>query len=253
MTLSFASVLGARFQDLASRALEPVEVAILDTGVDATHPELAGRVAASLAVEMIDGKPEVREHAPVENADVYGHGTAVASIVARLAPNARIVDVRILGPDNSGSGAALVAGLQAAVARRCRVINMSLAAQAKFADQLHVLCETAYRQNQIVVAAKRNMPLVDNGFPAEFSSCISVDREKFASSFRVHYRGDDPIEYAAHGEDVEVAAAGGGFTTKTGTSFATPAVSAVCALLVGADPSLRPFEVKTLLKAAGDR
>src|SRR5439155_11747960 len=140
--------LGARFQDLASRALEPVEVAILDTGVDATHPELAGRVAASLAVEMIDGKPEVREHAPVENADVYGHGTAVASIVARLAPNARIVDVRILGPDNSGSGAALVAGLQAAVARRCRVINMSLAAQAKFADQLHVLCETAYRQNQ---------------------------------------------------------------------------------------------------------
>ena len=52
----------------------------------------------------------------------------------------------------------------------------------------------------------------------------------------------------APSDEVTVAAAGGGYTTKTGTSFATPAVCGLCALLVGAFPDLRPFELKTLLK-----
>jgi len=195
----------------------------------------------------------VEETVP-ENADVYGHGTAVSSIIAGLAPNTRIMDIRVLDDNNVGTGEALLAGFRFAVEQKARVINMSLAARAKFAAPLHSLCETAYRQNQIVVAARRNMPLVgDDGFPAELSSCIGVDIGKFPSLFIIKFLGDQPIEFVAHGEEVKVAAAGGGYTTMTGTSFATPVVSGLCALLVGAWPDLHPFDVKSLLRAFSKR
>jgi subtilisin len=76
-----------------------------------------------------------------------------------------------------------------------------------------------------------------------------VDIGKFRSQFHVLFRYGHAIEFAAHGEQVVVAAAGGGKTTMTGASFATPAVSGLCALLVGAYPDPRPFGVKSLLRA----
>jgi subtilisin family serine protease len=182
------------------------------------------------------------------NNDAFGHGTAVAGIIAAIAPNARLLDIRVLDAHCQGSGPALLAGLEQAVASGARLINLSLACVAEFAPQLHELCERAYRRNQIVVAAKRNTPLADNGFPAEFSSCISVDIADFPSPYTLEFLDPPPIEFAARGENVRVPAAGGGYTHRTGTSFATPAVAGLCALLIGAYPGLRLFELKTLLK-----
>jgi subtilisin family serine protease len=232
---------------LATGPLQPVEVAVIDSGIDASHPDLAGKVVAAFRAELSGGKVSVRELEPGQNNDTFGHGTGVASIIARIAPNARLVDIRVLGAQQSGGGM-LLEGLRTAVTRRCPVINMSLAATSNMAQALFGMCEMAYRQGQVVVASKRNMPLVDNGFPAEFSSCVGVDCSRLPSEFQVHYRSGEAIEFVGHGEEVVVAAPGGGYTTKTGTSFATPAVSALCALLLGAFPELRPFELKTLLK-----
>jgi subtilisin family serine protease len=236
-------------QELASRELAPVEVAVVDSGVDATHPDLAGRVVRAYRAEVVGDEATLTEQPVGENLDAYGHGTAVASIVARVAPNARIVDIRVLNPGNVGAGKALLRGFEHAVESQIRVVNLSLAATATFASALHALCERAYRANQVIVAAKRNMPLADNGFPAELSSCISVDIGRVAHALEVQYREDHPIEFAGYGENVPCAAAGGGYTTMTGTSFASPAVSGLCALLVGAYPSLRPFDLKSLLRA----
>jgi len=238
-----------RLQDLAAAALQSVEVAVLDSGLDASHPDLAGRVVSAHRVDTVDGRPTVVDVPLGTNNDAYGHGTGVGSIIARIAPNARLVDIRVLGQDNRGSGVALVEGLRFAVGRGSRLVNMSLAASASFAQSIFSLCERAYYRNQILVASKRNMPLTDLGFPAEFSSCISVDNEPLPSPLALLYRPDTQIEYAADGEGVVVAAPGGQYTTVTGTSFATPAVTGLCALIVGAHPDLRPFEVKALLKA----
>ena len=236
-----------QLDSLATAELRPVEVAVVDSGIDASHPDLKGKVVAAYRAEQGEGRVAVREVPLGTNNDTFGHGTGVASIIARIAPNARLVDLRVLGAQHSAGGL-LLEGMRSAVARRCPVINMSLAATANMAHSLFGMCELAYRQGQVVVASKRNMPLVDNGFPAEFSSCIGVDSSRLSSEFHVRYRSGDPIEFVAHGEEVLVAAPGGGYTTKTGTSFATPAVSAMCALLLGAWPELRPFEIKTLLK-----
>ena len=233
--MDLRAALELNLRALGERPLAPVVVSVVDSGVDGTHPELRGRVAAALRVQDGPEGPIARAQSPDAGNDVYGHGTAVAGIVAAVAPNARIHDIRVLDERNQATGEA-------------RVINLSLACRARFAPELHQLCERAYRRNQVVVAAKRNMPLVDQGFPAELSACISVDRERYASPFDLGYRPTPPIEFVGRGVDVPAPAPGGGFQVVTGTSFATPAVSGLCALLLGIAPELRPFEVKAVLK-----
>src|SRR4029077_16557860 len=88
---------------IRKRSMEPVSVAVLDSGIDATHAELAGRIAGAYAVELdADERTVVRELPANANNDVFGHGTSVAGIIAAIAPNARIYDVRILSDRNIG-------------------------------------------------------------------------------------------------------------------------------------------------------
>ena len=250
MASPIREALAERLDALQARALAPVKVAILDSGIDATHPDLAGFVERAFAAEMVEGKCTITPQEVPHNHDAFGHGTAVASIIAKLAKNAKLTDYRVLGKDNTGAGEALITSLKHAIDEGYPIINMSLAAKADFGPRLQPLCDAAYRKGQIIVAAKRNMPLVDLGYPAELTpSVISVERDKFPSQLFVRYQPANPIEFVGHGEDVVVAAPGGGYTTKTGTSFATPAVSGIIAVLLGAFPGLRPFEVKTLLRA----
>ena len=251
--LALESALLSALEKLGQQELAPIEVAVLDSGIDATHPDLVGRVSAAYEVDLFDEQPVVIEIPPDTNHDTLGHGTAVAGIIARIAPNARLVDIKVLGSGRVGAGAAMLAGMEKALERRSKVINISLAATSKFAQKLWTQCETAYQQKQIVVAARRNMPLQDEGFPAEFSSTISVDRESLPDQFSIRYREDHLIEYAAHGVNVRVPAPGGGYSTMTGTSFATPTVSGQIALLLGAWPDLCTFELKTILKAHSHR
>jgi len=238
-----------RVEKLREQPLAPVDVAVLDSGVDATHPDLTSHVVKAYAAVTEDDGVSIVEQSLPGNHDDYGHGTAVASIIAGIAANARMSDYRVLGTDNTGAGEALVASLKHAVDVGVRVINMSLAATSAFGGKLETLCDRAYRRGQIVVAAKRNMPLSDLGFPAELTSVVSVDRAKFSSRLALRYIPDSIIEFVGHGDDVVVAAPGGGYTTKNGTSFATPAVAGIVAVLLGAYPDLRPFEVKAILRA----
>lgn len=233
---------------LHRRRLAPVQVAVVDSGVDATHPDLRQRVTEAWKMAPRGDACHAVRVPRGRNNDVFSHGTAVAAIITAIAPNARVTDIRVLDERCQGRGSVLVAGFRHAVASGARLINLSLACVADYARELHEICEQAYRRNQIVVAAKRNMPLADNGFPAEFSSCISVDARDFPSPYVIEFLDPPPIEFAARGESIVAPAAGGGYTTMTGTSFATPTVTGLCALLVGAYPDLKLFELKTLLK-----
>jgi subtilisin family serine protease len=237
------------FEELAKGSLASVTVGVLDSGIDGSHPDLQGRVQKTMILESDDsGAVTARDGDPSENNDLYGHGTGVASIIARIAPNTRFIDFRVLGGNNRGSGEALVEGFEWAVRSDAILLNMSLAANEKYVPRMNTLCEDAYRRGITIVAARRNMPLQDEGFPAALIPCVGVDNEGKGPEARWHYR-NDVIEYAAYGVDVPVAAHGGGYTTMTGTSFATPILCGFVALLLGAYPGLRPFEVKAILKA----
>jgi subtilisin len=232
-----------------SRPLEPVDVAVLDSGIDATHAELSGRILESYAVETVEGEPQWREVAgPCDN-DVFGHGTAVAGIIAALAPNARIIDVRILGPNGEGSAACFLRALHEVVRRNWKVVNLSLALPQRFASDVRPLCEAAWHQGQILVSAKRNVPRPDLGLPAEFATSISVDTDQFEDPRAFRFQPGEVIEFVARGEAVTVAAKGGGYTTRSGTSLATPVMSGLCAVLLGGFPGLLTFEVRSVLKS----
>jgi subtilisin family serine protease len=221
---------------------------VVDSGIDASHPDLKDRVAASFCVEPGENGPEWREVPLGSNNDVFGHGTSVGGTIARIAPNARLIDIRVLGTMNSGTAACFVRGLKEAVQRKWPVLNLSLALSAKFAAEARPLCETAWHQGQVIVSAKRNMPVDDLGLPAEFATSISVDTAALPDSRYIRFVPGNIIEFVALGENVTVPVPGGGYTTVSGTSLATPVISGLCAVMLGAFPGLLPFEVRSVLK-----
>ena len=77
-----------------------VTVAIIDSGLEVSHPALQGRVVQSVAVEMVDGEPKV---VPDDGADLFGHATACGGIILGLAPQAELVSIRVLGADLRGT------------------------------------------------------------------------------------------------------------------------------------------------------
>lgn len=243
------AALSSPLESLAEGTLDPVIVAVIDSGVDATHPALRHRVSAAFATTTDqDHRWTLQPCALPACNDRFGHGTSVAGLIAATAPNASLIDIGVLDEKNLGAGEALLEALRYAIESEAKLINMSLAAKAKFAPDLNRLCEAAYRAGKIVVAAKRNQTLFDFGFPAEFSSCVSVDIAVAGGFLGLKYLGSTPIEFAAQGVDLVAPAPGDLYTRVTGTSFATPIVSGICALLLGRYPHLTVFEIKALLK-----
>jgi subtilisin len=249
----FEQALQADIYELRKTPLEDVEVALLDTGVDATHQDLASSVVESVEIVSARGRYHERSHpAPTRN-DSSGHGTAVASVIARLAPNARITDLRIAENEGGGRGEAVLAGLRGAWERRVRVINVSLACERRFLAPLIELCEAAYFRNQVVVAAELNDPALEKGLPAELSNCIGVTCDRSAHSRVLRFRKNHRIEFSAFGREVAVAVPGNSYGVRSGTSLAAGTVTGLCTLLLGAFPDLTPFEVKTVLRTMASR
>jgi subtilisin len=220
-----------------------IRVAILDSGVDGRHPELAGRIAGQF--DVVEGQGRIRcEAAPT--ADLIGHGTACAGIVAALAPEAEITSIRVFGAEARTSTEALAAALGFALDRGFDVINMSLGTTSAAGQmRLTALADRAFYEGRIVVAAANNFGHV--AYPAHLSSVIAVGMEGFSEPERLRYLWDEPIEVGARGVYVEAPALGGGTQLFTGTSFACPHVSGIVARLVGAFPGLSAFEARLLL------
>jgi subtilisin family serine protease len=220
-----------------------VRVCILDSGVEFGHP-LVGEVAGAVAISVTDDGETVAE--PDEEGDLCGHGTACAGVVRSLAPEAEIYSVRVLGAGFRGSGRTLLAGLRWAVDQGYDIVNMSLSTtKRQFGEVLHDVADRAYFAGSILVASAHNMPV--ESFPWRFSSVISVGSHEEEDPLVYYANPDPPVEFFARGVDVDVAWLGGGTIRATGNSFATPAISAVAALIRSKHPTLTPFQLKTVL------
>jgi subtilisin family serine protease len=226
-----------------------VRVAIVDSGVEGTHPALGGRLVASVSVER-DGEGWRVVPGPAD--DLVGHGTACAGIVHALAPEADLVSVRVLGSDNRGNGGGFATGLAWAIeSSGASVVNLSLSSRSDaFAGPLHELADEAYFRNVLLVCAANNLAVAS--YPSLFASVVSVAAHDVARADAWYYNPEPPVEFGAHGLNVDVAWRGGGRLTVTGNSFAAPHVAGLAARIRAAHPGITPFETKAILAATAD-
>jgi subtilisin family serine protease len=227
-----------------------VDVAVIDSGIEAGHP-LVGEVASAVALTYDpDAEDFVRRvHGPHE--DLFGHGTACAGIIRRTAPECRLHSIRVLGERLTGKGAVFAAGLEEAIARGFRVVNLSLSTGR--ADQFgpfHELADRAYFAGVMLVCAINNVPTPS--YPSQYASVFSVAAHDRTDPFGLDYNPRPPVEFGAPGIDVEVAWRGGGTTVTTGNSFAAPHLAGLIARILSKHPQLTPFHVKTVLHAVAD-
>jgi subtilisin len=227
-----------------------VDVAVVDSGIEAGHP-MVGEVTSAVALTY---DPTLENRVRAEEGphdDLFGHGTACAAIIRRVAPEARLHSIRVLGDRLTGKGIVFAAGLEWAIEHGFRVVNLSLSTgREDYFAMFHELADEAYFKGVMLVCAVNNVPAPS--YPSQYASVFSVAAHERADPFGFDYNSAPPVEFGAPGIDVEVAWRGGGTMTVTGNSFAAAHITGLVARLLGKHPELTPFQVKTVLHAVAD-
>lgn len=225
-------------------------VAVLDTGVFGTHPELAGSVLAGTDLIGNDSDPE----------DVAGHGTLVAGVIAAHANNAdgaagaaygaKILPVKVLDDTGSGTDSTVAAGITWATSHGADVINLSLGGPDP-APVVLTAIQSAVAAGVVVVAAAGNegtdVPMYPAAYAPQVDGLLAVSATDDYGSLTDFSSWGDWVTLAAPGYQVVGPSASGWYTTGTGTSFAAPFVSGAAALVVAHSPALTPAAVEQRL------
>ncbi|WP_393060066.1 S8 family serine peptidase [Streptomyces sp. LN549] len=250
-----------------------VKIAVLDTGADATHPDLEGQILAS---ENFSGAPDTKDH--------FGHGTHVSSIAAGtgaksggkfkgVAPDAKLLEGKVLDDDGFGEDSGILAGMEWAVAQGADVINLSLGGtDTPGIDPLEAAVDKLSASSGVlfaIAAGNEGDGAGTVGSPGSADSALTVgavdDQDLLADfSSRGPRIGDSAIkpDVTAPGVDITAAASPGsvidqevgqnppGYLTISGTSMATPHVAGAAALLKQQHPEWKYTELKGALAAS---
>lgn len=221
-----------------------VRIAVIDSGIDSQHPALEGKIDKTYEAQTENKRVKFVE---TRSGDSAGHGTACAGIISRIAPDAEISSIKVLGGSGLGDGHAFLAGLEFAINQKFDIVNLSLGTtKPQFAAPLHDLLDRAYHAGLVIVAAANNFP--QPSFPSIFSSSlISVSKSEETDFFKFGFKYGEVIELTAPGINVKTTWLGGGYRRLTGNSFACPHIVGIIALLLEEYPNLTPFEVKSAL------
>jgi subtilisin family serine protease len=221
-----------------------VVIAILDSGVDPDHPDLASK--------LVPGWNTYNNNA--DTADVYGHGTKVAGAaaaltnngigVAAVASDAQVMPMRVTGTDGWASYSAIASALTWAADRGARVANLSFygvetSSSARSAAQ--------YMKNKggLVVTSAGNYGVEETIAPSDTMITVSAtdsnDNKASWSSFGSF------VDVAAPGTSIYSTVNGGGYGAVSGTSFSSPITAGVVALMMSANPALSPADLEKAL------
>jgi subtilisin family serine protease len=215
-----------------------VKVAILDTGIDLTHPDL----------HVHGGYNFVSPGASYD--DDNGHGSHCAGIVAALgnnsgiigvAPGADLYAVKVLNASGSGSYTGIVQGIEWAVNNGMDVISMSLGG-SQGSTTLESACNSAYNSGVLIVASagnsgKKRIASDTVGYPAKYESCFAVAATD-SKDVRASFSSTGPaVDVAAPGVSIYSCYKDGNYATMSGTSMACPHVTGLAALLLQKNPN----------------
>lgn len=245
-----------------------IVIAIIDTGIDENHPDLAAKVVSGYDAVDDDNNPH----------DGHGHGTHVAGIAAAIGNNgvgvagldwqARIMGVRVLNNNGSGYTSDIVDGINWAYQHGAKVLNMSLGGPA-YSSAMQDAVNAAHASGSLVVAAMGNDSSSTPSYPAAYNNVMAVAATN-PSDLRSYYSN--------YGSHCDIAAPGGemnylhdpdgiystmptywvtmnglGYSMNydflQGTSQATPYVSGLAALIWSVAPTLTPDQVQSTIQS----
>ncbi len=229
-----------------------VIVAVLDTGIDPTHPVFAGRLVPGWDFVSNDADPTDTRDGVDEDQDgvvdgAFGHGTHVAGIIALAAPQARIMPIRVLDNEGRGDVKTVAAGIRWAISHGARVINLSLGMTSS-STAVEIALLEAQLANVVVVAAAGNRGAAIADYPAASPRTIAVGASDV---------GDHPAPFTSYGSFVDLAAPGVGIRSAypggqyrlwSGTSMSAPFVSGTAALLLSLHPDWGTTQVMARLR-----
>jgi subtilisin family serine protease len=257
-----------------------VPVAVLDSGLDLSNPDLAGSVWTNPGevagngldddgngfVDDVHGADTVGWDG--DPSDGLGHGTAVASVIAArgdngfglsgMAWNARLIPVKVVHDDGWATTATMIAGLRYALDEGARIVNVSLNGSAP-SQALDEAIQQAQARGVLVVTSAgndgRNRDRVPSYPASERSASVitvaSSDRAGALAPGSAFGRGS--VDIAAPGDEVLTSDLGGRFTRRSGTSFAAAYVTGAAALLAAAHPDASVTRLRAALIASSRR
>jgi subtilisin family serine protease len=202
-------------------------VGVIDTGIDATHPDLQGQVVGG--VNILDAAH------PDSWADDEGHGTHVSGTIAGkgaglfgVAPKAKLYAIKVLDKDGNGDYSSVIAGIQWAMDHGIKIVNMSLSAD-EGSDPLHRAIQAAVAAGVTIIASSgNNGPAV--AFPGAYPEVITVGASDSFDHLAAFSNQGPQVSFIAPGVNVLSAKMGGGYVTMSGTSMASPHIAGLAAL-----------------------
>ena len=243
-----------------------VKVAVLDTGVDFNHPDLAGRVSTSQSFVPGESVQDGNGHGTHTASTVAGSGAASGGLEKGVAPKADLIIGKVLGDDGTGDDSWIIAGMQWASAQGARVVSMSLGGDqpSDGTDPLSTAVDALTAQNGtlFVIAAGNAGAEGAISAPGAADAALTVaavdssDTLAYFSSMGPRF-GDYSLkpDIAAPGVDILAAKAGGTaatgyYTTMSGTSMATPHVAGAAVLLAEEHPGWKAADLKAALMSS---
>src|SRR5271168_1782623 len=196
-----------------------VKIAILDSGIEVAHPRLRNlRLADDLA--FVEQGVQI---ATIEGggSDVFGHGTAIAGIVREIAPEAELGSFRVLGTHLRSRSQIICEGVRQAIQRGYHILNCSFGCSRE--DQVLMYKEwidEAYLRGRHIVAASNNHDFAKREWPGHFPTVLTVTSADCKPLEALFALPDHLVQFAARGQNIEVAWIGGVTKIVTGSSFA---------------------------------
>ncbi|WP_305142692.1 S8 family peptidase [Geobacillus thermoleovorans] len=226
-------------------------VAIIDSGVDLTHPDLTRRLLPGYNVLADDRSPN----------DENGHGTHVAGIIASQPNNGEgvagmtwfnpIMAVKALNADGYGTSIDVAKGIRWAVDHGAKVINLSLG-NYQPSSVLEEAIRYADAHDVVLVAASGNDSTSQASFPAAYPEVISVGAVNPDLSYALYSNYGDYVDVVAPGTNIASTFAGHRYAALSGTSMAAPHVTALAALIRSVNPRLSNDEVRDIILESAD-
>ena len=237
-----------------------VKIGIVDTGIDQAHPDLSGQTVACAKSQgllpIMSGSIQVGQCADDNDHGSHVAGTIAAKAnngvgVAGVAFNADLVICKALGgPLGTGSTADVANCINWVASQGARVISMSLGGGASTKLQQAVASAWNNGKGAVIVAAAGNDGDATLNYPAAYAEVVSVAATDSADARASFSNANADVEVAAPGVNVLSTVRGGGYATLSGTSMATPHVSAVAGVLRQLFPSDSAAAIRSRLDAA---